>query len=109
MVQIGVYKTFCNTENPETVNKVLFSVGGNDNFIEHVLFADILQSLKRVVDGKVGVLGIHSQVVFRRTASQNPVYQLRIVVIMFKGGQQHFLSGICINRIDTATEAFFFV
>ena len=71
MVQIRINGALRNTENPEAFDKIFFSFTGNDNFIEHIFITDIFQPVRRVMDGKVGVLGIHPQIVFRGTAGKN--------------------------------------
>ena len=71
MVQIRIDSSLRDTENPEAFDKIFFSFTGNDNFIEHIFITDIFQPVRRVMDGKVGVLGIHPQIVFRGTAGKN--------------------------------------
>ena len=59
--------------------------------------------------GEVGVLGVHAEVILRGAASQDLVFQFRIVVVVFEGRQQHFLGSVCINGIDAVAEAFLLV
>ena len=59
--------------------------------------------------GEVGVLGVHAEVILCGAASQDLVFQFRIVVVVFEGGQQHFLGSVCINGIDAVAEAFLLV
>ena len=109
MIQIRVNRALCNAENPEAFDEILLSIAGNDDFVKRVLVTDIFQSLQRVVDGEVGLLGIHPQIVVGGTACKDAVNQFRIVVGVLKSRQQHFLGGVGINGIYAGTEAFLFI
>lgn len=105
MIQVRVDSAFRDAEGPQTVNEILLPVTGNDNLVQHIFIAYVLQLLQGVVDGEIGMLGVHSQVIFRGTAGQNAVHQFQIVMVMFKSGQQHLLGGIRVDGIDAAAEA----
>ena len=109
MIQVGIYEAFGDAEYPQAFNKVLFPPGGNNDLIQHIFIADIFQTFQRVMYGEVGVLGVHAEVVLRGAASQDLVFQFRIVVVVFEGGQKHFLCGVRINGIDAVAEAFLLV
>ena len=109
MIQVGVYEAFGDAEYPQAFYKVLFPPGGNNDLIQHIFIADVFQTFQRVMYGEVGVLGIHAEVVFCGAASQDLVFQFRIVVVVFEGGQKHFLCGVRINGIDAVAEAFLLV
>ena len=87
MIQVGVYEAFGDAEYPQAFYKVLFPPGGNNDIIQHIFISDIFQTFQRVMYGEVGVLGIHAEVVFCGAASQDLVFQFRIVVVVFEGGQ----------------------
>ena len=109
MIQIGVYEALGDAEYPQAFYKVLFPPGGNNDLIQHIFIADIFQTFQRVMYGEVGVLGVHAEVVLRGAASQDLVFQFRIVVVVFEGRQQHFLCGVRINGIDAVAESFLLV
>ena len=109
MIQVGVYEAFGDAEYPQAFYKVLFPPGGNNDLIQHIFIADIFQTFQRVMYGEVGVLGVHAEVILCGAASQDLVFQFRIVVVVFEGGQQHFLGGVRINGIDAVAEAFLLV
>ena len=91
------------------MDKVLLSVAGYDNFIQHIFVTDILQTLQGIMHSKIRVLRIHTQIIFRGTTGQNPIYQFHVVMVVLKGGQKHLLGGVCVNGIDAAAESFPFV
>lgn len=86
MIQVGIYEAFGDAEYPQAFYKVLFPPGGNNDLIQHIFIADVFQTFQRVMYGEVGVLGVHAEVVFRGAASQNLVFQFRIVVVVFEAG-----------------------
>ena len=109
MIQVGVYEALGDAEYPQAFNKVLFPPGGDNDLIQHIFIADIFQTLQRVMYGEVGVLGVHAEVILCGAASQDLVFQFRIVVVVFEGRQQHFLCGVRINGIDAVAESFLLV
>lgn len=109
MIQIGVYEALGDAEYSQAFYKVLFPPGGNNDLIQHIFIADVFQTFQRVMYGEVGVLGVHAEVILCGAASQNLVFQFRIVVVVFEGRQQHFLCGVRINGIDAVAEAFLLV
>ena len=88
MIQIGVYEALRDAEYPQAFNKVLFPPGGDNDLIQHIFIADIFQTFQRVMYGEVGVLGVHAEVILCGAASQDLVFQFRIVVVVFEGGHQ---------------------
>ena len=77
MVQIRIYHTLGDAEYPQAVYKVLLSVAGYDNFIQHIFVTDILQTLQGIMHSKIRVLRIHTQIIFRGTTGQNPIWLYR--------------------------------
>ena len=109
MIQIRVYEALGDAEYPQAFYKVLFPLGGNNNFVEHIFIADVFQAFQGVVYGEVGILGVHAEVVLRGAAGQDLVFQFRVMVIVLEGRQQHFLRSVCVDRIDAVAEAFLFI
>ena len=106
MIQVGIYEAFGDAEYPQAFYKYCFRPENND-LIQHIFIADVFQTFQRVMYGEIGVLGVHTEVILCGAASQDLVLQFRIVVVVFEGGQQHFLCGVCINGIDAVAEASF--
>ena len=109
MVQIRIDRAFSDTENPQAFDEILLSIAGNDDFVKSVLIADIFQPLQRIVDGEVGLLGVHSQILVGGAACQDAVYQFQVVMCVLEGRQQHFLCGIGIDGIHAGAEALLFI
>ena len=109
VIQIGIDETLRDAEYPQAVDKILFPLVRDDDLVEHVFVADVFQMLQGIVYGKVGVLGVHPQVVFRGAACQNAVCQLVVVVCVLESGQQHFLRGVGVDGINAVAEPLLFI
>ena len=58
MVEVGVYGAFRDAEDPQAFNKVAFAFARNNDFVEHIFIAYVLQPFEGIVDGEIGLLGI---------------------------------------------------
>ena len=105
MIQIRIDKAFRDSEGFQAVDKIFLPVPWNNDLIQGGFIADVFQSSSGIVYGKPGLLGVHPKVVFNRVTGQNFVPEGRIVVGMFEGWQQHFLTGVCINGKNTVPKA----
>ena len=109
VLEVGVDEPFREAQHAEAFDEVLLAVTGNDDFVEHLLVADVLQLAERVVHREAGLLRVHPKVLVRGSASQDLVLESGIVMKMLERRQEHFLRGVRVDGVNASAEAFHLV